>query len=1594
MDRWGPGPVRLLTLERGPLPLGPDLKALLRSQWEDASHHRYQFFDGHAPALPKIYVEQRVERSARGLVTGQAGVPGLLTVREVFGQHADAFPNVLVVSGPGMGKSTLAAQLVYEQCAWWLAARRNSRPDDAPFGAAVPIALPARYLVGRSLPDALLDATRRLAAGADGVRFDDHPLPGVPWLVLVDGLDEVLRPHERSQVLGSLTAWLSDDGAPFRFFVTTRPLPYGELADVRSRRVGEFVLRPFSETDIRTFATNWFLARAPEQEARTAADLFGSRLLSARLRNVVRVPLLATIAALVFESDQDQPLPTSRAGLYERFVEHLVDGRRQTREQLDRLAREFKRSGAAGAQAWQWLRDNRMVLLEHLADAYLTGAVSPITARAETWVASHAPAQAFDGVPGWKRHLRAVLTSTGVLAPHRGDLAFTHHSLAEYLGAGPRAKQFESATWFADVRSPESRNLALFVLARSLAPADPLVQTLLDSLGADVVAAGDVLADGIDVSVPLRRRVIDALIGQLTAEDPTAPEALRVLVDLLSDKGLANRLVGIVEDDTALPWARVLVADALDQVDGQSRYLRRMAQTPALELRARAWAFQQLRRRGGEHDADAPATDVEPEPGLPERTPPGPLARHAYRLSLENQPRGSAFRLTSALALAGDGSRAGEDELHSCVTDTSLRMDLRLEAARALVRVGPEHGEALQRVLADAGLGVDVRIPVAVALTEVNDESARELLREMAAQHPALAHSLPAVHVALDTVRVERRVQERPVVTVPTEAESVRIWAGVPIRNPDFTGREDLLERLREALQSSSRAVVRPQTLQGMGGVGKTQLVLEYVYRFAADYDIVCWVPAEQRSSVVATLAELAPRLGLPVSEDRFETARVVLDALAVSPARWLLVLDNADDPDIIEPLVPAAGGHVVLTSRNQEWAQVWDSIEVDVFRRDESVELLRRRADVISVDDADRLAERLGDLPLALDQAATWQAATGMPIAEYLQLLDEHIGGLLSEGRPTSYPVTVAAFVGLALEKLRAISPAAAQVMELFAFLAPEPISVAVLRRGRDAAMSEPLHQLLGSAVPLSRAIRELRRYGLAKVDPDQRMQVHRLVRLVMRDRLSPERYQEARSNVHRLLASANPASPDDPAAWRTYAEIGPHVLAAELIDADDEDARRVVLDQIRYLWVTGDYEGARRVGETAVAEWRTHFGSDAELTLLAALHLADALRSLGEYQAARALTTDAFERLRATRGEDHEFTFQAMRRLGADLRIAGELRAAYDLEVDNLARHSRVLGDEDAETQRARDGVATSLRLLGDFAEAYRIDRATASGWAEILGTTHLWTLSSQANVARDLYALGRYAEALELQRATWPAYRDQLGDGHIEVLLAARTIAIATRKLGRYGEALSLVQEHYRAVHALFRPDHEHVLAATTSYVNALRATDQLGMALGPATEAVSRYQRMFGERHPLTLAAATNLAIILRAQGDARAARELDEKTHKAMLETLGPDHEYTLCVANGVANDLALHHDLAGARELSARTLAISRRVRGDGHPYTLACAANAAFDLRATGDLAGGHALHNQALADLARVLGADHPEHLDAARGKRAECDIEPPPM
>src|SRR5690242_10508105 len=554
-----------------------------------------------------------------------------------------------------------------------------------------------------------------------------------------------------------------------------------------------------------------------------------------------------------------------------------------------------------------------------------------------------------------------------------------------------------------------------------------------------------------------------------------------------------------------------------------------------------------------------------------------------------------------------------------------------------------------------------------------------------------------------------------------------RVW-NVPARNPGFTGRDDLLAGVREQLLAGEKAVV--QALHGMGGVGKTQLAAEYAHRFAGSYELAWWINAEQGGLIGDQVAALGLALGCVQPGAGTEAVRAAVLAELRHCGRWLLVFDNAEDPADVAPWLPGGGGHVLITSRQRGWDEVAAPVEVDVLARAESAAILQARVTVLSGADADKLAAELGDLPLAIAQAAGFMAGTGMTAAEFLVLLQTRAGQLLAQGTPGSYPRSLAAATGLIADRLARQDPAAAELASMCAFLAPEPIPESLF----TAALSVlPTELAARAADPLAwrQTLAHLTRQSLARID-HRGLQMHRLTQAILRDRLTPAQATATRQYAEALQAASDPGDMANPVTWPRWARLTPHVLAADLAATDTPALRDLAGHTCWYLLERGDTRTAHNLASGLRQQWRDRLGEDHPHTLTAAHFLAWALLEMGRYAESRDLNQDTLSRRRRVLGPDHPDTLYSAHNLAITLRTLGEVQAAHDLNQDTLARHRRIRGHDHPDTLNSAHNLAYALRALGEVQAAHDLNHDTLARHRRIRGHDHPDTLNSAHNLA----------------------------------------------------------------------------------------------------------------------------------------------------------------------------------------------------------------------------------------------------------------------
>jgi hypothetical protein len=355
----------------------------------------------------------------------------------------------------------------------------------------------------------------------------------------------------------------------------------------------------------------------------------------------------------------------------------------------------------------------------------------------------------------------------------------------------------------------------------------------------------------------------------------------------------------------------------------------------------------------------------------------------------------------------------------------------------------------------------------------------------------------------------------------------------VPARNDFFTGREEILSKLHEALRDGERAAVK-QAISGLGGIGKTQIAVEYAHRYADAYSYVFWVSAESESALTLGLASLAHELGLPVKQEQAETVAAVKRWMTENSG-WLMIFDNADTPELVANFIPAQlQGKILLTSRAQNFDAlgVAAPISLDVLSPDEAFHffLMRTGKEALNEEEtraAQEIAAEFGYLPLALEQAAAYVSVRKIDFKKYLEMYRARRKDVLSQTRPIAGGATetVATIWKANFDQVEAESPAAADILRVSAFFAPDDIPLELLEKGA-AEISETVAAEVRTALTINDVLEPLMRYSLVHVNEERATySVHRLLQATMQDAMTePER----REWTERAVRAVNAVFPE----------------------------------------------------------------------------------------------------------------------------------------------------------------------------------------------------------------------------------------------------------------------------------------------------------------------------------------------------------------------------------------------------------------------------------------------------------------------------------
>lgn len=686
------------------------------------------------------------------------------------------------------------------------------------------------------------------------------------------------------------------------------------------------------------------------------------------------------------------------------------------------------------------------------------------------------------------------------------------------------------------------------------------------------------------------------------------------------------------------------------------------------------------------------------------------------------------------------------------------------------------------------------------------------------------------------------------------KATSCRYW-NVPYRlDRIFTGRDEELTTLRQTLQQKGTAALgQTQAISGLGGIGKTRTAVEYARRHRDDYHAVLWVRAETEAELASGFAELAAVLDLPEkdAENQEDAIRAVKRWLTSNDS-WLLVLDNADDPELVEPFVPVAHrGHVLLTSRawNLSRLKIVRPLRLDALKRDEAVTFLLRRtgredAGEEQVRAAAELAGELGDLPLALVQAAAYVHSRQSRFDDYLASYCERRLRLLEGGEPDDYPASVATTWALNFEDVERTSAASAEILRLSAFLAPDRIPLEILTLGASElgpTLSSALQITAEDSLALDELLVPLSLYSLIERELETRsFSVHRMVQEAVRAGLDDESQRRWAERAVRALSLAFP-SPEVP-NWPLCERLLPQAAVALEITRRYGLELKPMASMLNeagvYLKVRGRYVEAAPMIETSLTISEKLLGDENPIVATSLNNLANLYRAQGNYAAAAALYKRSLAIWEKVLGREHPTVAASLNNLATLEHDRGDYAAAVSLTQRSLAISEKALGSEHPIVAASLNNLAELYRVQKDYASATPLYQRSLAIREKMLGPEHPDVAQSLNNLALLHDDQGDFASAVPLYERSLAISERVLGSEHPDVARSLYNLASLHFAQGDTESAAQLYEKSLAIFEKTLGGEHPQVAAALEGYARLLLEVDRTkeGAALEARAKAI--------------------------------------------------------------------------------------------------------------------------------------------------------------
>ncbi|KAF4950439.1 hypothetical protein FSARC_13197 [Fusarium sarcochroum] len=737
----------------------------------------------------------------------------------------------------------------------------------------------------------------------------------------------------------------------------------------------------------------------------------------------------------------------------------------------------------------------------------------------------------------------------------------------------------------------------------------------------------------------------------------------------------------------------------------------------------------------------------------------------------------------------------------------------------------------------------------------------------------------------------DRESRDHPVFLVPFS------------KNPIFVGRDEALAKLRSLFFERNQ---RKVALLGLGGIGKTQIALQFAFLLKQnkpDYSIF-WLPAYSMASFEQECAKFVKTLGIRCSdgEDAREVVRQYLNS--EDSGSWFLIVDNADDINVFRRSTTSGGGIlaflptnndngcILLTTRSKEVAVALARKEIMKLPHmgfEDASDLLEKSL----IDDngprndqaVAKLLNALSFHPLAISQAAAYMNTYEASIEEYSRLLSDRdersMVELLEQGHDDdtyyhSSQSAVATTWIMSFDRIRRSDPAAAKILSFMAFIEPKSIPRSILPSLETEQQStHALGTLLGHGFLTQR-----------EGDRDTMFDMHSLVHLATRR----WNEKEGRGKEMQLMSLARVAEvfPTDDwenrEVWRQYL---PHALRllTSMGDAENDDVCKLGFWVGRCLCIDGRPKEAVARLEPVVAITVKTLAEDDPHRLESQHALADAYRGNGQKEKAIELLENIVAIREKILVEDHPHLLTSQHELAVTYLLDSQRQKAIELLAHVVATRERVLAENHLHRLTSQDELTIARLIERQRKKAIQLLEHVVRTREKVLEEGHPHRLTSQQELARAYLAEGQKKKAVELLKHVVAIRENTLAEDHPNRLTSQYELARAYLAEGLKQKAVKLLEHIVATRNKALAEDHPHRLGSQQELAGAYLAQGKKRKATKLLEHVVAIREKTLRENHPHRLGSQQELAIAYLANGQRQKAIELLEHMVATREKTL-------------------------------------------------------------------------------------------------------------